>query len=47
MGYGLVVGVKDFADPEYSKRPLPHAMSDANGLADTLTHRLGWDLDHN
>ena len=44
--YGLVVGVEDFADPEYSKRPLPHAVSDANGLADTLTHRLGWDLDH-
>ena len=44
--YGLVVGVEDFADPEYSKRPLPHAVSDAEGLADTLTHRLGWDLDH-
>ncbi len=42
----LVVGVSDFADSEYAERPVPHAVSDANGLADTLTHRLGWDLGH-
>jgi hypothetical protein len=33
--YALLFGVKDFTDPQYSKRPLPHAVSDANMASPT------------
>ena len=43
QAHAIMVGITDFRDPSYTKKPLPQTAQDALGLKQVFEDRLGWN----